>query len=64
MGIAGIKKKGNKNNFYITDEKNKPGRNYWIGGYAVVAASFLLLHFLMELSLFDFIGEYKPLAKK
>ena len=45
-------------------EKIQPPPKYWIGGYAVIAAGFLILHFLVELKVFDIIEEYKPLVRK
>lgn len=39
-------------------------RTYWIGGYAVLAAIFLAIHFLLELKVFHEWEEHVPLLKK
>ena len=59
-----INKRNDKNNSGMSENKGKSRSGYWISGYAITAVSFLILHFLIELKVFDLIEEYKPLVRK
>ncbi|MEO8961469.1 MAG: mechanosensitive ion channel domain-containing protein, partial [Ginsengibacter sp.] len=59
-----INKRGDKKNPGMIKDKSRSRSGYLISGYAITAASFLVLHFLIELKLFDLIEEYKPLVRK
>lgn len=57
---------GSQNNieFTLNGQKKKSGQRYWIGGYAILAASSLIIYFLIELKVFDLIEDFRPTLKK
>lgn len=50
--------------YTINGEKNNSNQQYWIGGYAILVATSLIIYFLIELKVFDLIEEYRPTLKK
>lgn len=50
--------------FTISGNKKNTKQKYWIGGYAILAATSLIIYFLIELKVFDLIEDYRPTLKK
>lgn len=52
-----------RENFAFNNKEDK-NQKYWIGGYSILAFTFLAIHFLLELKVFSVWEEYLPLVKK
>ena len=50
--------------FTLNAKGTHPNQRYWIGGYAILAASSLVIYFLIELDVFDLIEKFRPTLKK
>ncbi|MEO6683607.1 MAG: mechanosensitive ion channel domain-containing protein [Ginsengibacter sp.] len=51
-------------NYVINKQEGNSRQKYWIGGYAILAAVSLVIHYLIEWKVFDLIEQYRPFLKK